>query len=418
MENDPGTKNGKLWTRSFLILLQAQFVSSFGDAVYGIALGFWVLAVTGSTALMGTLMAASTLPGVLIASFAGTFIDRHNKKRLVVLMDFIRGVSVVLLAAAAYRGLIAIWMVFAAGILLSLCGAVFSPGVSSAIPDLVPKAKLTNANSAVSGAATGSNMIGSSAGGFLYQACGAPFLFLLNGVSFLFSGISLLFVTIPNSTAEVKQHFLKDMTDGFRFMWRFKGLRYILIMAGVINFFSFIGIVLLMPLFQKTAYLGAGRYGVAMACFMGGIMAGYVVSAIVHYPSRIKLALFIASMITVYALLIVAVNQRNFIFIPFLLIIAGFFNTIVNVMLIASTQAATPPEMRGKVMALMSMLSQGLTPLGQAFGGVLGGFFPIRLVISAAFLAGLVLCTPFYFFKAFRVFIRFDPSKDDPDSLI
>lgn len=70
----------KLWNKDFLILWQGQLVSTAGDAVYSIALGFWVLAVTGSTAMMGTLMAASTLPGVLISPFAGVLIDRAHKK--------------------------------------------------------------------------------------------------------------------------------------------------------------------------------------------------------------------------------------------------------------------------------------------------------------------------------------------------
>ena len=94
----------KLWTLSFLILWQGQFVSTLGDAVYSIALGFWVLSATGSTALMGLLMAASTLPGVLVSPFAGVLIDRSNKKLLFILMDILRGISIIFLAAAAYKG--------------------------------------------------------------------------------------------------------------------------------------------------------------------------------------------------------------------------------------------------------------------------------------------------------------------------
>jgi MFS family permease len=74
----------RLWTSGFVILWQSQLVSTVGDAIYGIALGFWVLSATGSTALMGALMAASTLPGVLIAPVAGVLIDRTAKKRLLI----------------------------------------------------------------------------------------------------------------------------------------------------------------------------------------------------------------------------------------------------------------------------------------------------------------------------------------------
>lgn len=75
-------------------------------------------------------------------------------------------------------------------------------------------------------------------------------------------------------------------------MWKQKGLRYLLLIAALVNFFSYVSIVLFLPLFQKAAYLGAGRYGVAMACFMGGAMAGYLLSSVVTIPSQRRLFFF------------------------------------------------------------------------------------------------------------------------------
>ncbi|EOC99754.1 MFS transporter [Caldisalinibacter kiritimatiensis] len=72
----------RLWTKDFFLLWQGQLVSALGDVVYSIALGFWVLKVTGSTALMGTLMAASVLPRVIISPFAGVFVDRSDRKKV------------------------------------------------------------------------------------------------------------------------------------------------------------------------------------------------------------------------------------------------------------------------------------------------------------------------------------------------
>jgi DHA3 family macrolide efflux protein-like MFS transporter len=82
---------GKLWTLNFFLLWQGQLVSALGDVVYEIALGFWVLAVTGSTGLMGILMAASVLPRIVISPFAGVLVDRCNRRNMLVLMDLIRG---------------------------------------------------------------------------------------------------------------------------------------------------------------------------------------------------------------------------------------------------------------------------------------------------------------------------------------
>ena len=106
-------KKSKLWNINFLLLWQGQFVSAVGDVAYEIALGFWILAVTGSTGLMGTLLAASTIPRVLLAPFAGVLVDRTDRKWLLVLMDAIRGAVVVLIGIIALTGHAAVWMVFA-----------------------------------------------------------------------------------------------------------------------------------------------------------------------------------------------------------------------------------------------------------------------------------------------------------------
>lgn len=411
-------RQDKLWTASFFILWQGQLVSTVGDAVYGIALGFWVLAVTGSTALMGLLMAVSTLPGVLVSPFAGVLIDRSNKKRLFILMDLLRGICIVLLAAAAYRGVIAIWMVFAAGILLSICGAVFSPGIQSTIPDLVPKSKITNANSVFLIVSSGSNLIGNVAGGFLYQALGAPFLFLVDGLSFLFSGASMPFVKIPKSEHKETLHFFDDMAAGFKFMWRQTGLRVILIIIALSNFFSFVAIVLFMPLFKYTPYLGAEKYGVAMACFMGGAMLGFILLSVLTVKPANKLKLFMLSYFASNSLLIIAVNMRIIVVMVPLLVLAGFLNSLVNVLLISTVQASTPQDVRGKVMSFISMTTSGLTPFAMALGGVLGGIFPIRYVISAAFFAGLFVALPSCFSKSFREYISADFSQNRTENII
>jgi MFS family permease len=398
-------KKEKLWTPSFLVLWQSQLVSTIGDAVYSIALGFWVLQVTGSTALMGALMAASTLPGILVAPFAGVWIDRTDKKRLLILTDLVRGACVVLLAAAAYAGQLEIWMVFAAGILLSAGGAVFSPGVSSSIPELVPPSKISNANSVFSVVSTGSGLIGNVAGGFLYQALGAPLLFLINGLSFLFSCASLPFVKIQSVRRVEKTHFFTDMSDGFKYMWQQRGLRLILIIAAFINFFFNIAVVLFLPLFEFDPALGSARYGVAMACYLGGMAFGFLVMSIISVKSKDKLWLMIAANITSNLLLILVFNQPYFALTVVMLALAGLTNAVVNVLLISAVQLSTPAEMRGKVMSFMNAICGGLTPIAMALGGVLGSFLPLRLVITSAFIVGSLTIVPIYFSKSFKSFL-------------
>jgi DHA3 family macrolide efflux protein-like MFS transporter len=93
-------KKEKLWTTSFLLLWQGQLVSILGDVVYAVALGFWILEATGSTALMGALLAVSTLPRIVVSPIAGVIVDRSDRRKLMIWMDVIRGISSMLLLAA------------------------------------------------------------------------------------------------------------------------------------------------------------------------------------------------------------------------------------------------------------------------------------------------------------------------------
>lgn len=164
IETKVSPKNKSFLSLSLFLLLQGQFVSVMGDMIYEIALGFWVLAFTGSPALMGILMATSLLPGVLIAPFAGVVVDRTSRKKLMIIMDLIRGFTIILVAAAALMGILQLWMVFLAGIILGIGGAFFGPAARSVLPQMVPKDKITNLNSLFGVSTTGADILGNSLG--------------------------------------------------------------------------------------------------------------------------------------------------------------------------------------------------------------------------------------------------------------
>ncbi len=368
-------------------------MSAIGDVTYEIALGFWILAVTGSTGLMGTLMAASAVPRVLLSPFAGVLVDRSSRKWLIVVMDALRGAAVVLVGVAAYAGVVQVWMVFAAGVIIGLCAAFFNPAISSTIPDIVPRDRIVQANSFFSMIRAGSGVLGNSLGGVLYSILGAPLMFLVNGLSYLLSSFTELFISVPGIVHERKElHFWQDMRDGLRFVWTSRGLRFFMMAAGVLNFFAWTGLVLVLPLFKRTTTLGPVRYGIVMAVFTVGMLGGMLVMATVKIPENRRLRLFSISTVLFVTATAVFPVWLNYAFILAMVAVAGFFNSIVNVLIQSVIQLVVPREMRGKVMGLLETLSQGLTPLGMALGGLLGEFLPLRVVISGSFiLMGLII---------------------------
>ena len=398
-------KKPRLWNLNFFLLWQGQFVSAVGDVAYEIALGFWILAVTGSTGLMGALMAASTVPRVLLAPFAGVFVDRTDRKWLLVGMDAIRGAAVVLVGVAALTGHAEVWMVFAAGVIIGLCAAFFNPSILSVIPDIVKREQVVQANSFFSMIRAGSGILGNSIGGVLYSVLGAPLMFLVNGISYLFSSGTELFLKIPKVHEDrERKDFVADLKDGLRYVWSNTGLRFLMVTAGILNFLSYIALVLIIPLFQRTEWLGPTRYGVIMAVFMTAMIFGMGLTAAVKIPAQRRLLIFGLSF--VFSTIPLVAFPFFGVFWPMVMAIAigGFFNAIVNVLIQSVIQLGVPSEHRGKVFGLLETLTQGLTPVGMAVGGILGEFLPLRLVIAGAFASVALIIIPQLGSKGIRAF--------------
>jgi MFS family permease len=376
----------RVWNRSFALLWQGQLVSSAGDVAYQIALGFWLLAETGSTALLGTVMAAALVPRIVLAPLAGVFVDRWNRKLLLVLADAVSGAVVLAVGAAALLGALEVWMVLVGGMLVGGCAALFGPTVESVLPDIVPRGGIVRANAALSTVYSGSSVAGNLTGGVVFAVVGAPLLFVANGVSFLVSAVSELFIRVPavRRDSEGATPVMQDLRAGLRFAWRTPGLRQLYALTCAINFFGTMALFLLLPLFEQDDALGAGWYGGLMGAFAVGGLAALLLLSAVEPSARRRFALFAA------AGLIDAVCFAALPWLPWvgamlaLIAVCGFATSLENTLVMSALQIRIPQEMRGKLFALRSTLVTALVPLAMAVGGALAEVVPIPLLITGA----------------------------------
>ena len=405
LEETSETKS-KLWNLNFILLWQGQLVSNFGDSIYDIALGFWILAKTGSTGLMGILMATAVIPRVFLSPIAGTYVDRHNRKNIIILTDVIRGIAISFIGIAAIMDFIQIWMVLLGGIVLGICGSFFDPAVQAAIPDIVPKDKLVKGNSAFSLSSTGMDIIGKTAGGFLFSTIGAPMMFLINGLSYLFSAGTELFIKIPNMKRDIKNiNFLEDLKSGFHYVKGYAGLIYLYVTIAFLNFFATMGITLLLPLFNQRPDLGAERYGVSMAFSTGGLFLGFLLLSVMDLNKIKKSWAFTAGGVISGLSMAVLPHVYSYSLIIALLVINGFFVAVINSILQSSMQAAISEEMRGKVFGFRRMLASSLTPMAMAVGGILAEYISISIIITVGFSILLILFFSLSFIESVRQLI-------------
>ncbi len=400
-----------VWNRNFVLLWQGQLVSTIGTVAFNIALGFWVLRATGSSAVMGSVMATAALFQVVGGPIGGALADRWSRKRIIVITDLASGAAIIAGAGLLYAGRLEIWMVFVGAALLGLVAAVFQPAVRASIPDLVPEKELDKGNSAFGIIQQLSGIIGNTLGGALYTWLGAPLLFLINGITFVASSISEAFMRLPtpprpgeeatrdergpgeeatrdergpgetSSREERKPHLAGELKEGWRFVWNNPVLRLQLLNIGTLNLFLTMGGVLYLPYFERSTQFLPTDYGLTMAFVTGGALLGLVLLQFWTIPFKRRFALF-AVLSGVFG-----VSRTLILSIPVLPVImsfafaSGFAVSIINTIVLSTLQGLTPANMRGKVFGLLGSFTGGLIPLGTATGGILGDLFPITTVV-------------------------------------
>lgn len=390
----------RLWNRNFFLLWQGQAVSQLGNQAFSLSMMYWVMQKTGSASLVGLLLTLSTLPGVLLAPFGGTFADRNDRVRIIVVCDVLAGLSVLglgLTLMVTDGTHIGIPLLFSVAVLIGIIKSFFSPAVNSAIPDLVPKERLAAANSFNQFSIQIASSLGQAVGGVLYQALGAWKLFFFDGLTYLFSGGCASFINAPappprdkvaRSWRERLRDFSGETWKGLLYVWERKGLRDFMAVAASINFFAMPGYVLFPFYVEKylDVQAGAAWTGYLLSAYSVGMVAGFTLASTLKLKGEVRgwtllLALLIGPMF---------VGCMGFVSNPYLalaiMLMGGVVFGIIHIYIITLLQVSTPSEMRGRVLGLLGTLGGALMPIGMALSGWLGDVTDknVRLIFAAS----------------------------------
>jgi DHA3 family macrolide efflux protein-like MFS transporter len=382
--------------RSFLLLWLGQLVSQLGDRVHALALIWWVLEKTGSAALMGTVLIVATVPSVILGPFAGGYVDRWNRKAVIVGMDFARGLIVVWIAVLAIRGALEIWQLLIGTAAMAIASVFFGPAVSATVPNLVRPSEITRANSLSQMVAQGTGIAGPALGGILVAVWGVGGVFLVNGLSFIASGVSELFIAIPplERGPVRRKHIVAELADGFSFVRNQPTVFGILKTAAVLNFFT-APFAILLPIVARD-YLGRGAeaFGFIMAAFSVGFLAASAVLAAVKDVRR-KHPLIILGVSLAGGCLIAMGASVTYTSYVALMASIGVLLGLANILIMSYFQAVVPDALRGRVFGFMMTLSGGLQPLAFGVLGILTDLLtpPVIFVASgcALVVGGLYL---------------------------
>jgi DHA3 family macrolide efflux protein-like MFS transporter len=379
----PERRPGKLWNRDFLLLWQGQAVSQIGSQATLVATSFWLLERTGSASLMGLLTMAGMLPVVLLGPIGGSVADRASRKKIIVWTDAASGLAMLALGLVMILDRaptpLLVGLLFGVSIATGILRAFFAPAIQASIPDLVPRDRLTGANSLNQITIQGSLILGQGAGGLLFQWIGAPLLILIDGLSFLLSALCSAAVRLPpprpRADGPAQGAFRRlgaDLLEGLAYVRGRRGLLPFLLAASSFNFFV-MPIVVLLPIFVRET-LGAEPkwYGFLLAASSAGSIAGYLGGGALRLDGKARGRFVLAMMgLAPIPFLMMAFSSSR-LYALALAALVGIFVAGINVYVVTALQATTPPAMRGRVLGLLGTLAGGLMPLGAMLGGIVG----------------------------------------------
>ncbi len=378
--------NQKLFSKDFILVVIGQIISLFGNAAIRFALPLYLLNLTGSSSLYGTVTACAFLPAILLSPIGGVAADRVNKRNVMVILDFFTAAVILVFSLLRNGENIVLLLTVTLMLLYGIAGA-YQPSVQASIPVLVHQDNYMAANSIINIISSFASLIGPVLGGILYSAYGLESILWVCMVCFIVSAVMETFIKMPfqkqDSDGGILKTAKRDFADSLRFIRDEKPVvgKALLVVCGINLFLAAMIIVALPYLITEVLDIEAVQalrlYGFAEGALAAGGLAGGIGAGVFADKLAIEKSgnLIIACAVSVFpigaALVLFSSGMVNYIVITVCCFVITVFSTIFTVEMMSFVQAQTPQNLIGKVIAVILTVSMCAQPLGNALYGVL-----------------------------------------------
>lgn len=389
--------------RNFQLFFSGQLISLIGTWMQTVAQSWLVYRLTGSGLLLGSVGFASQIPVFLVAPIGGIAADRGNRQRIVIATQTASMVLAFILAALTLTNRVHVWHIFVLAALLGVVNAFDIPGRQAFLVDMVGKEDLMNAIALNSSMFNGARVIGPAVAGILVARLGEGWCFFANGVSYIAVIIGLMLMKVQaHAKASTKTPPLEHLIEGFQFVRNTAPIRALLILLGLVSITG-MPYVVLMPIFADKILRGGGQEfasligshdlgAVRLGILMGATGVGALLGALtLAMRSGTKgLGRWVAICCAGFGLSLILFSlSKSFWLSVLLLLPVGYFimlqmassNTLIQVMV--------PDALRGRAMAVYSMMFMGMAPLGSLLGGALSDRLGAPLTVAIGGLASV-----------------------------
>jgi DHA3 family macrolide efflux protein-like MFS transporter len=386
-EENPNITIPDRWVPRFFTVWTGQAFSLVGSSLVQFALVWWLTRKTGSATVLATATLFALLPQIILGPFAGTLIDRWNRKKVMILADTIIALATLVLIYIFIIGRENIWAIYAV-LLIRSAGSTFQyPAMEASTSLMVPKeqlARVAGLNQTLGGVI---NIISPPLGALLITIFPTQAVLLVDLVTAAIAITTLVIIPIPQSAQIVgqsngsieKTSFLQDLRAGFKYMTGWPGLMAVAILAMLINFLLTPASSLL-PLMVTKIYMGnAAQLGLLDSIFgIGVVVGGLILSAWGGFKKRILTCMLGIIGIGIGILIFGILPARFFYLALSGIFLLGFMQVFANGPLNAILQGTVDPSMQGRVLSLIGTGATAMSPLSLLVAGPVADAFGLR----------------------------------------
>lgn len=379
--------------RNFSLLWTGQLVSTIGSALTSLAASIYVYRLTGSALSVGLMLMATAAPSLLVGLFAGVFVDRYDRKKIMITADILRAVLILLVPVLAPLNVIWLYVIV---MMTSAIGQFFDPAHESVLPEVASDEELAAANSLIAISSFGSTAVGFAMAGLIASAANINWAFYADAITFIISAICVYLISVKPIQAEEETSaavVIKNLRAGVRQLFSTPVLRSLFAVQVIVLISFGLSNTLLLPFAVTALNATEFEYGLQEGLTSIGFVVASLLMAKVF--DRLQAGAWLAISFLGMGLIGVIYSFLHSVPLAIALIaFSGFFNAPSSIGRRVIVQRNTPPEMRGRVSSAFFVARDVLFLIGMSAAG-LADYLDVRLLylISALMLvlAGVAL---------------------------
>lgn len=395
-----GDRNYK---KNIILLIMGRVTSKFGVAFYLIVLPLFILKSSGSLAWSGVFFTLSTVPAIIVTPLLGLFVDRFNRKNIIILCDLFTGFLYFVLFVTYNFNDVYLGVLLTVTIIINIVSNIFEIASKVFFSEIVSLETIERYNGIKSFGDNAASLIAPVLGTLTFGLWGFKIILLIMVILYVTSAILEYFIqyTSCKSDVSVKSNWIKELTEGIQFVRDHKDILYLFILVMSLNFFVGGSEEIMNPgiLIQKYKISDVLFGFTSTTAILGTIIAGFII----FKNRKIKLQNYMYHFILINSGLMIITGGLSIILYPlktlyfflFLIIqlLIGFFTTCVNVPLNSYFQIHTPLQFQGRFFALLTFSSSLFVPLGILYSGFISSIIgpDVTYIVNNMFIVLIII---------------------------